>query len=240
MCILFDAEASSSNELHRLLGHVPKEAAQKLVKNEIVSRLELDETGPTYEKECESCLHGRMTRKAISKPSEREATGEVGDEVHTDVWGLASIETPQHNRYYASFTDESSRYSVVILMHSKDQTFETFKALAARRERKCGIKIKILHSDNGGEYKSGAFDEYLRKNGIGRRLTVHHTPEHNAVAERLNRTLLEKVRAMLHAANLPRNLWGEALKHAVWLKNRTSTKALGGQTPYEAFHIVCS
>ena len=41
---------------------------------------------------------------------------------------------------------------------------------------------------------------------------------------------------MLHAANLPQNLWGEAIKHAVWLKNRTSTKALGGLTPYEAFH----
>jgi hypothetical protein len=41
---------------------------------------------------------------------------------------------------------------------------------------------------------------------------------------------------MLHAADLPENLWGEALKHAVWLKNRTSTKALGGKTPYEVFH----
>jgi hypothetical protein len=41
---------------------------------------------------------------------------------------------------------------------------------------------------------------------------------------------------MLHATGLPMNLWGEALKHAVWLKNRTSTKALGGRTPYEAFH----
>jgi hypothetical protein len=48
------------------------------------------------------------------------------------------------------------------------------------------------------------------------------------------KVLLEKVRAILHASQLPKFLWGEAVKHAVYLKNRTSTKALDGKTPYEA------
>jgi hypothetical protein len=48
--------------------------------------------------------------------------------------------------------------------------------------------------------------------------------------------LLEKVRAMLHASGLPKFLWGEAVKHAVYLKNRTSTKALDGKTPFEIFY----
>jgi hypothetical protein len=64
--------------------------------------------------------------------------------------------------------------------------------------------------------------------------TVHDTPQHNGIAERLNRTLLEKVRAMLHESGLPKALWGEAMRHAVWLKNRTPTKALDGGTPLEA------
>ena len=38
---------------------------------------------------------------------------------------------------------------------------------------------------------------------------------------------------MLHASGLPKFLWREATCHAIWLKNRTPTKALGGQTPYE-------
>ena len=38
------------------------------------------------------------------------------------------------------------------------------------------------------------------------------------------------------ASGLPKFLWGEAIKHAVYLKNRTSTKALDGKTPFEAFH----
>jgi len=47
--------------------------------------------------------------------------------------------------------------------------------------------------------------------------------------------LLKKVRAMLHAGQLLKYLWGEAVKHAVYLKNRTSTKALDGKMPYEAY-----
>jgi hypothetical protein len=41
---------------------------------------------------------------------------------------------------------------------------------------------------------------------------------------------------MLHASQLPKFLWGEAIKHAVWLKNRTSTKPLGGKTPYKVLY----
>jgi hypothetical protein len=100
---------ATPEELHRLMGHLPMEAAKKLVKNELVEGIELDETGPTLEDNCKSCLHGRMTRKPISKATERAATGNIGDEVHTDVWGPATIETPQHKNYYVSYTDESSR-----------------------------------------------------------------------------------------------------------------------------------
>ncbi len=89
------------------------------------------------------------------------------------------------------------------------------KPLIIRGARQVG-KTTLVH-EFGKE-----FDTYLATHGIQRRLTVHDTPVHNGVAERLNRTLLEKVRAMLYAADLPGNLWGEALKHAVWLKNRTS------------------
>jgi hypothetical protein len=83
-------------------------------------------------------------------------------------------------------------------------------------------------------YLSTEFSGHLVAQGTIRKFTVHNTPEYKGTAERLNRTILEKVHAMLHASGLPRNLWGEAVKHAVWLKNRTSTcSLLGNVTPYE-------
>ena len=58
-------------------------------------------------------------------------------------------------------------------------------------------------------------------------------PEYNGVAERPNHTLLERVQAMLHASELPRNMWGEAIMHVVSVKNCASTRVLGDKTLYE-------
>jgi hypothetical protein len=68
-------------------------------------------------------------------------------------------------------------------------------------------------------------------------LSTHDTPQHNRVAKSLNCCLLERVRAVLHQSDLPKNLWAEALHFAVWLKNCTSTRALGNNTtPYEKLY----
>ena len=96
--------------------------------------------------------------------------------------------------------------------------------------------MTVWHSDRGGEFLSKEFNDHLKQAGTLRNLTVHDTPEHNGIAERLNRTLLEKVCAMLHASGLPKFLWGEVVNHAVYLKNQTSTKALDGKTPFQVFH----
>ena len=39
---------------------------------------------------------------------------------------------------------------------------------------------------------------------------------------------------MLHESGLPCMLWGEAVRHAIWLKNRMPMKALDGGMPLEA------
>jgi len=81
---------------------------------------------------------------------------------------------------------------------------------------------------------SDAFNVHLAATGTARKLTVHDTPQLNGVAERLNRTLLEQIRAFAHGSGLPKSLWGEALRHAVWLKNRTGTRVLDSKTPFQA------
>ena len=63
---------------------------------------------------------------------------------------------------------------------------------------------------------------------------VHDTPQLNSVAKQLNHTLVERIWVFTHSSGLPKFLWGEALCHATWLKNRTATRALDGRTPYQA------
>ena len=48
---------------------------------------------------------------------------------------------------------------------------------------------------------------------------MHDTPEENGVSERLNGVILQRIHMILHASGLPKFLWGEAVRHVIWLKN---------------------
>ena len=98
-----------------------------------------------------------------------------------------------------------------------------------------GRKLKTLRTDNGGEFTSTEFENYLKTEGVKHELTVPKTPEQNGVAERLNRTLVGAVRAMLIQAKLPQRFWVEALSTAVYLHNRSPTKGVTNMTPFEAW-----
>ena len=71
-------------------------------------------------------------------------------------------------------------------------------------------------------------------NGHGGRmeLTAPYTPQQNGVAERLNRIIVEKAKAMFTDSRLPRNLWPEVVQTAAYLRNRTPVRG-ERQTPEE-------
>ncbi|KAE8682936.1 ABC transporter G family member 13 [Hibiscus syriacus] len=98
-----------------------------------------------------------------------------------------------------------------------------------------GRKIKCLRTDNGGEYKSDQFFDVCHEYVIVRHFTVRNTPQQNGVAERMNRTLLEKVRCILSNAGLGKVFWAEAVTYAGNLINRLPSSAIGGKTPLEVW-----
>ena len=71
--------------------------------------------------------------------------------------------------------------------------------------------------------------------GINREFTIKKTPEQNGVAERMNRTIQETMRSMLSESGLPKRFWAEALSTAIYLRNRSPTKAVIGMTPLESW-----
>ncbi|GJU28111.1 retrovirus-related pol polyprotein from transposon TNT 1-94, partial [Tanacetum coccineum] len=57
------------------------------------------------------------------------------------------------------------------------------------------------------------------------------TPQHNGLAEQMNRTLLNKVRCLLIQFGLPDSFWAEATVMAAYLINRSLSTALEKKTP---------
>ena len=227
-------ETLTLEQLHRRMGHISPIIAKKLVENKFVTgiRLETMSSGDPFF--CESCVYAKATRKSIPKAREGERASVFAGEVHSDLWGPAPVETKGKKRYYITFTDDKTRLTTIYLLAKKNDAFESYKDYEAWCRTQLNATVKVLHSDRGGEYLGKEFKLYLNSKGTIQKLTVHDTPQHNGVAERRNRTILERVRALLHSTGLPRTLWGEAARHIVWLMNRTSTKAVEGMTPYEA------
>ena len=120
------------------------------------------------------------------------------------------------------------------VLKSKDQVLSVFKEFHVRAERESGQKLKSVRSDNGGEY-IGPFAEYCKSQGIKLEKTVPKTPQLNGLAERMNRTITERVRSMLSHAKLPKSYWAEAMLTAVYLINRSPSVPLDGDVPQRAW-----
>ncbi|KAG8489132.1 hypothetical protein CXB51_017197 [Gossypium anomalum] len=94
-------------------------------------------------------------------------------------------------------------------------------------------EIKYLRTDNDLEFCFDEFNRLCKSEGIVKHLTVRHTPQQNCVAERMNRTIIEKVRCMLSNANLPKSFWAETTSTACFLINRSPSVAIEKKTPQE-------
>ncbi|KAH9647591.1 Endoglucanase 8 [Citrus sinensis] len=97
-------------------------------------------------------------------------------------------------KYFMSLIDDYSRNVWVYILKIKDQALEKFKVWKSLVENQSGFKFKCLRTDNGLEFCSKEFEEYCQKHGIKRHKTVRFTPQHNGLAERMNKTLVDKTR----------------------------------------------
>lgn len=181
---------------------------------------------------CDACAIGKFSRKPFPHKAVHTATAPL-EIVHTDIGGPETPGTSSGQRYYMTITDEFTRFTWVCLLRHKSEAFLRFKEFHVLVTNQQDRKIKVLRSDNGGEYKSADFTAYCKQHGIQQQFTVPYTPQQNGISERWNRTAMERVRTMLTAANFPSSYWGMALQAACYTMNRTPTSALNGKTPYE-------
>jgi hypothetical protein len=138
--------------------------------------------------------------------------------------------------YFIVFVDDKTHYLWIYVVKHKHEVFGKFVEWKSLVEKSSGYKVKKLRTDNGGEYTSTEFENYLKKDGIEHQYTIPKTPEQNGVSERMNRTLVETVRSMLADSRLPHRFWAEALSTAAYLINRSPTKTLDGKTPFQAWY----
>ncbi|KAL2252587.1 UNVERIFIED_CONTAM: Retrovirus-related Pol polyprotein from transposon TNT 1-94 [Sesamum indicum] len=152
---------------------------------------------------CDDCVMGKQHRVHFpAAPSPNPSMSScILDYIHADVWGPSKEPTHGGNRYFLSIVDNFSRKVFVILLKHKSEVFEKFETWKILVETK------------------------------RRQKTNPYTPQQNGVAERMNRTLFEKVRCLLISSGLQKSFWDEAVLTAAYLINLSPSVPLLGKSP---------
>jgi len=114
------------------------------------------------------------------------------------VCGAIKPKTYNRYRYFVMFLDRALRYLEVKLLRRKNKVYDAFlKFKSCAENNPKGYRIRIFATNNSGEYINKRFQSLFKKEGITHQTTLAHTKEPNSLIERLNRTLMTKVRSLL-------------------------------------------
>ncbi|WJX11696.1 Beta-galactosidase 8 [Trifolium repens] len=215
---------------HRRLGHPLFNYLKHLLPN-LFSGLLVSEL------KCDICILAKSHRVPYLSSSNKSDT--PFSLIHSDVWGPSPISTVSGIRWFVTFIDDCKRMTWLYVMRHKNDVFNIFRAFHTLIQTQFSAKIRVLRSDNGGEYVNQEFHHYFKTHGIVHETTCPQTPQQNGVAERKNRHILETARALLIDSHVPRHFWSDAVVTTVYLLNRMPSQVLNFQTPLQVLSKHC-
>src|SRR3954471_12786865 len=159
-------------------------SVQLLKWKNMVEGMEVDESiAPS--RQCAPCIEAKQHHTLFPR-STNESAQEIGELTVSDVWGPTRIQSIQGNSYYILFTDAKSHRLQIYFMKNKSQALQTFEYYKSFMETQKNKKLKILRTDNGGEYISEDFKHFCKEAGIKLQYTALDSPAQNGISERLN------------------------------------------------------
>ncbi|GJW66051.1 putative ribonuclease H-like domain-containing protein [Tanacetum coccineum] len=231
-CLFAKATLEESNLWHRRLGHVNFKTMNKLVRGNLVRGLpsKLFEIYQT----CFACQKGKQHR-ASCKTKIVSSISQPLQMLHMDLFGPTFVKSLMKKMYCLVVTDDFTRFSWVFFLATKDKTSEILKTFITGIENLIDLRVKVIRSDNGTEFKNRVMNQFCEIKGIKREFSIARTPQQNRVAERKNMTLIEAARTMLADLKLPTTFWAEVVNIACYVQNRVLVIKPHNKTPYELF-----
>ncbi|MBW0500921.1 hypothetical protein O181_040636 [Austropuccinia psidii MF-1] len=192
--------------LHKRLGNPGREIASKMLPKYNLSGVA-----------CNSCMHSKSHQ--LTFPGKFPLPSDVLKVVHMDVCGPISPPTQGGNWYIFQIVNGHSRIRFTFPIKLKADFYYHFSKFQRMAETQTGVKIKTVVSDKSGEFINKDFLKLFEKSRIIHLPTAPYTPQQNLVAERANRSLLEKTQVLLLDYQVPVEWWGEACSMETYLLN---------------------
>src|SRR5581483_9529917 len=231
-CFISKASLIESSLWHRRMCHMNYKNMNLLVKNNLVRGLPQKEF--SCDDLCVACQKGKQHRTSHKSKVINTVSSPL-QLLHMDLFGPTNVMSIGKKSYCLVIVDDYSRFTWVFFLRTKDETSGLIKSCVIKVENQLNLKVKIIRSDNGTEFKNFDLNSFCDSKGIEKQYSAPRTPQQNGVAERRNRTLIEVARTMLAESKLPITFWAEAVNTACYVQNRVLVIKTQGKTPYELF-----
>lgn len=180
--------------------------------------------------QCPACVQGKGVRLP-SRPNTDRAS-HPADHISADIWGPSPTPSIGGSLYFLTCYDDYSRHVHTVALKAKSDATAALQHYVHLAETQTGRKVKVLRTDQGGEFMSHALARYLSGKGIQHTLTPPDAHTENGRVERAHLTLANDMRTLLIDSGLPDRFWAEALAYSSYVRNRTMINK-DGKTPEE-------
>src|SRR5882757_2765663 len=145
--------------------------------------------------------------------------------------GFGRLKPPGQSRHITRKSTHTDGY--YLTDKHAESMLEAFKAYHVMAGRQTGKKLRYVRTDGGGEFCNELWDSYCKEFGIIHETTSAYSSQLNGVVERAHRTVIERVRVLLHDGDLPASMWCEVASTVLYLKDFIPTTRRPNTTPFE-------
>lgn len=201
---------------HERLGHLSVPQVKQVAASDAVTGLKIADPHAMLDA-CITCSEAKQTRASF--PASESTVSKPLEIVHMDTIGPIRQMGYDGSRYAVPVHDEYSAYCAVLCVQGKDQIADAVIELLTFWQRQTGQLVLTVRSDNGTEFQ-GDFDVWCTQHGVHRQYSAVYTPEQNGRAERMNRTIIERTRALLLQRDCPFKFWPLGMHAGGFIRNR--------------------
>ncbi|GJT15459.1 retrovirus-related pol polyprotein from transposon TNT 1-94 [Tanacetum coccineum] len=162
---------------------------------------------------CSACALGK-SNKSSHQPKAKDTNQEKLYLLHMDLCGPMRVK----------------------FLRSKNEAPDAIIKCIKNIQVRLNATVCNVRTDNGIEFVNQTLREFYKNVGITHQTSVTHTPQHNGIVERQNRTLVEAAHTMLIFSKAPLFLWVEAINTTCYTQNRSLIRLRYNKTPYELMH----
>ena len=213
---------------HCRMGHVNIQYLQRMSKQGLI-----DEQLDRYLEFCKPCALAKSSRKTSKTKPLPEENFKPGEAMHMDLKGPFRTKTRNGEEWYLAITDRITNFVKIYLLKTKDEARKYIQSYMSEIKTQTGNSARMWFFDEGTEFKN----KFLMKvfESLGMKYYMFTPGDHDPISENKNRTLMETARAMMYTAQCAPTWWGQAIKTAAYLRNRSANKTNNFKTPYECF-----